>query len=142
MEEKYLTILQNSLDKINTSIKNVEYAKINWRTSAVLNCCGSAKNDLNEILNELTSIINQLKTNAEQNKKTIDTLQGCIDKINLSIKNVEYAKNHLRTTAVISCCSNAKNDLTEVQKDLSTIANQSTKDTNQNDGHEGEGPSL
>ena len=75
-------------------------------------------------------------------EKYLTILQNSLDKINTSIKNVEYAKNHLRTTAVISCCSNAKNDLTEVQKDLSTIANQSTKDTNQNDGHEGEGPSL
>lgn len=119
MEKKQLSDnLKQIDDRLNGVIENVNYAKVRHKSTAVITCCGNASYSLKDIQKKLTEIAASL---AEEEKQLSEGISKNAGKISGVIEDVEYAKVHYKSTAVITSCGNAAKELKEIKKDLAEI---------------------
>lgn len=107
--------LNKTIGKINKIIEGVNYAKVHHKSSVVITCCANAEYDLKEIQKDLTELAAQLTA---EEKQLFDGLNQSAGELDSVIENLNYAKVHYKSTAVITSCGSAVEKLSDIQKNL------------------------
>ena len=110
-------ILNKTVGKINKIIEGINYAKVHHKSSVVITCCANAAYDLKEIQKDLTELAAQLTAEEKQISDDLNQNAGELDGVN---ENLDYAKVHYKSTAVITSCGSAVEKLNDIQKKLLT----------------------
>ena len=119
--------------RINGVIESVNYAKVHHKSIAVIVSCGNAASSLMDIQKKLSEIALQL---GQEGNAISESLNKNAVKIDGVIENVNYAKVHYKSTAAITSCGYAVQELNEIRKDLAVIETQLGSSIEQHNGPE------
>ena len=105
-------------EKLDSIIKNINYAKVHHKSTVVITNCGNAAFSLKDIQKKLTEIATGLE---KEEKQLSENISKSANNVNGAIENVNYAKVHYKTTAVITSCESAVKKLKEIREELAEI---------------------
>ena len=119
MDKKQISDNLKQIDrKLDSVIENVNYAKVRHKSTAVITCCGNAAYSLKDIKKKLVEIAASL---AEEEKQLSDGVNKNAEKIDGVVENLDYAKVHYKSTAVITSCGSAAKELKEIKSELAEV---------------------
>ena len=116
MDKKQLIeTLNKTIEQIDKIIERVNYAKVHHKSTVVITCCGDSAYYLKTIQKELVEVAAGLTAEEKQFSESLNQNTVEFDGV---IENLNYAKSHYKSTAVITSCDNAVKKLGDIQKNL------------------------